>query len=143
MVEAWKDPYRGYRFKIEIEGIVVGGFSEATGLQVEKLTEEVAEGGVNDTVYIIPKGTKYQNLVLKRGLTDSTMLERWQKEVIDGSIKRRTVHVILLDADGSDAARWSFIKTFPVKWVCGELKADSNSVVFETLELAHQGFGRY
>lgn len=40
-----KDPYRGFRFRVEIEGIIAGGFSEVSGLQVETQVEEHREGG--------------------------------------------------------------------------------------------------
>ena len=40
------DPYLGFRFLVEIEGLIVGGFSEVSGLQAETEFEEVREGGV-------------------------------------------------------------------------------------------------
>ncbi len=36
-----QDPYLGCRFLVEIEGLIVAGFSELSGLQVEVGTEEV------------------------------------------------------------------------------------------------------
>lgn len=138
-----KDPYRCFRFRIEIDGLIVGGFSEATGLQGETQIEEYKEGGVNHHIHRLPKETKYPNLVLKRGLTDSEVLWDWHKDVASGKFERKTVHVILLDDGGKDAWRWSFEKAYPVKWAGTELKADSNSVAFETIELAHNGFKRF
>lgn len=89
------------------------------------------------------KETKYTNLVLKRGLTDSDALWRWHQDVVAGRINRRTVHVILLDSTGSDTWRWSFEEAYPVKWSSTELKADSNSVEFESIEIAHHGFKKH
>ena len=40
------DPYQGYNFLIEIEGILAGGFSECSGLTVETEFFEFREGGV-------------------------------------------------------------------------------------------------
>ncbi len=68
------DPYFSFQFLIEINGLITGGFSEVSGLQVEIETEEYREGGTNDYVHKLPKGTKYSNLVLKRGITDSDVL---------------------------------------------------------------------
>ncbi len=135
------DPYRGFRFRIEINGLIVGGFSETTGIQRETQVEEVREGGVNDRVHRLPRETKYPNLVLKRGLTSSDALWKWHGDVISGKVVRRTVHVILLDPQGGDARRWSFENAYPVKWTGAELKADSNAVAFESIELVHTGFG--
>ena len=136
------DPFQGYRFKVEIENLLVGGFSEASGFQSETQLEDVREGGNNTFVHRLPKETRYQNLVLRRGLTDSETLDSWYTDVVEGRIVRKTVNVILLDADGSETWCMSFMKAFPVKWVGSEFKADSATVAVETVELAHDGFKR-
>ena len=70
-----------------IEGLLVAGFSEVSGLQAETEVEEVREGGVNDYVYKLPKGTKYQNLTLKKGMTISNDLWDWHRNVVAGKIR--------------------------------------------------------
>ncbi len=138
-----KDPYHGFLFRVEIEGIIVGGFSEVSGIQAETQLEEYKEGGVNDYIHRIPKETKFSNLVLKRGMTDSEALWKWHEGVVAGRFKRNTVHVILLDREGRDAWRWSFENAYPVKWSGGEFKADSGAMAFETIEFAHNGFKKF
>ena len=44
------DPYMGFRFLVEIQGLIVAGFTEVTGLQAETEFEEIKEGGVNDHI---------------------------------------------------------------------------------------------
>lgn len=138
-----KDPYHGFRFRVEIMGLIVGGFAEITGFQIETQVEEYREGGLNDHLHRLPKETKYQNLVLKRGLTDSEILWKWHQEVTMGKIERRTVNVILMDSLGQETWRLGFEKAYPVKWSGTEFKADNNGVSFETLELAHHGFKKF
>src|SRR5262249_45696672 len=46
-----RDPYLGYNFAVEIEGLVAGGFSEVTGLAVEVETQDYREGGVNGFIH--------------------------------------------------------------------------------------------
>ncbi|PHP45458.1 hypothetical protein B6V01_004070, partial [Methanosarcinales archaeon ex4572_44] len=75
------DPYQSFRFLVEIHGLIVGGFSEVSGLQAETETEEIREGGVNDHVHKLPKITKYPNITLKRGITDSDILWRWHRDM--------------------------------------------------------------
>ena len=66
------DPYLGFKFLVEIEGLVVGGFSEVTGLQVETEVETYREGGLNEYVHKLAGPTRYpSNLVLKHGMTES------------------------------------------------------------------------
>ena len=133
------DPYLSFRFNVEIEGLFVGAFSEVSGLQIEVETEEYKEGGVNDYVHKFPKMAKYQNLVLKKGITNSNDLWEWHQDVVKGIVKRRRVSIVLLDSTGNEKWRWGFEEAYPVKWTGPDLKADTNAVAVESLELCHNG----
>ncbi|HEY9617777.1 MAG TPA: phage tail protein [Microcoleaceae cyanobacterium] len=133
------DPYLAFNFKVEIRGLVVAGFSDVTGLQAETETEDYREGGLNTFVHKLAKLTKYPNLVLKRGLTDSDTLWQWHQQVVSGKIQRQNGSVILLDTTGTEKWRWNFSQAYPVKWTGPDFKADGNSVAIESLELAHNG----
>lgn len=133
------DPYLGCRFVVEIDDLIVGGFSEVSGLQVETETEDYREGGVNDHVHKLPKGTKYSNLILKRGITDSDALWKWHQDVVTGKIERKSGRVILQDAEGNAKWLWAVEDLFPVKWTGPDFKADGSAVAIESLELVHRG----
>jgi phage tail-like protein len=132
-------PYASFRFRVEIEGIIVAQVSEVTGLQSETETEPYEEGGVNDFVHQLPGRTKYQRITLKRGITDMEDLWRWRRDVVNGMIRRKNGSVILLDSTGEEKWRWNFTGAFPVKWSGPDLRADSATVAFESIELAHHG----
>jgi len=134
-----KDPYRAFRFRIEIDGITAACFSDVSGLQIETKTDSYEEGGVNDFVHYFPKRTKYQHLTLKRGLSDSDELWKWYKEVISGKFKRKNGSIILMDSAGEDVWRWNFVSAYPVKWIGPDFKAETNSIAFETIEIVHNG----
>ncbi|MBU7005777.1 phage tail protein [Phosphitispora fastidiosa] len=134
-----KDPYANFSFLVEIGGLIAGGFSEVSGLQAETETEEYREGGVNEYVHKLPKITKHTNLTLKRGITDSDVFWKWHRDVISGKIERKNGSVILLDAAGNEKWRWNFSQAYPVKWNGPELKAESNTIAVETIELTHHG----
>ena len=134
-----KDPYLSFRFLVEIQGLIVGGFSEVSGLQAETEFEEIREGGVNDYVHKLPKITKYPNITLKSGITDSDVLWEWHQDVVNGKFERKTVFIILKDSGGKEKCLWYLIDAYPVKWIGPDLKADSSTVAVETLELAHNG----
>jgi len=133
------DPYLSFRFRVEVGNLIVANVSEVSGLQMEVETESYEEGGVNDFIHNFPKRTKYQPLVLKRGITDLDDLWSWYKDVRTGTIERKNIAVILMDSTESDKWRWTFQGAYPVKWTGPELKADSNTVAFESVELVHQG----
>jgi len=139
MILRGNNPYMGYRFLVEFEGVTIGGFSEVSGLQAETKVATVKEGGVNDHLHKIPEGTEYPNLTLKRGITDSKLLWLWYRGVVRGKVVRRNIFVILLDASGNEKWRWLFANAYPVKWVGPDLKADSAAVAFESVEIAHEG----
>ncbi|MBN8592382.1 MAG: phage tail protein [Anaerolineae bacterium] len=135
-----KDPYLGFNFQIEIQGLVVGGFMEVSGLQLEIQIKEYQEGGQNAFVHKLPGPARFPgNLTLKRGLSDSDLLWDWQSKVAAGNIQRRNGSVILLDETGVEKLRWNFFNAYPVRWNGPQFNAETASVAFETLELAHTG----
>jgi phage tail-like protein len=134
-----KNPYRKFRFLIELEGLIVGGFSEVSGLQVETEIETIEEVGVNNYVHKLQKKTKYPNIVLKRGILDSNKIWKLHQDVVNGKTSRKSGFIILLNSMGNEKRRWRFTQAYPVKWSGPELKADGNDVEVESLELVHEG----
>ena len=122
--------------------MVVGSFSEVSGLEVNTEFEEIKEGGVNHFVHKLPKISKYANLVLKRGITNSDLLFKWHQNVIMGIIDRKPLTVILVDTRKRELKKWMYQNAFPVKWTGPDLKADSNTVAIESVEMVHQGLLR-
>lgn len=136
------DPCLSFRFLVEIDGLVTGGFSEISGLQIETVTETYREGGVNDYEHKLAGPTRYPaNLVMKRGLTDS-ILWTWCQDVRQGIIQRKSVSIILLDSGGEERWRWNLEGAYPVRWNGPDLRAGTGEVALETLELVHQGLKR-
>lgn len=133
------DPYMSYRFAIEINGIIKG-FAEASGLQAEVQTEDFREGGLNEFSHKIIKGSTYQNITLKRGLTNGDELWRWHRDVIRGKVERKNLSIVLLDHQGNETWRWNFEQVLPTKWTGPDLKAEGSNIAFETLEFVHHGF---
>ncbi len=130
-------------FRVEIQNLIVGGFSECSGLQVETEVEEHREGGLNEYSHKLPKGSKYGTIVLKRGFVNSNELWNWNRDVVAGVVnQRKDLSIILTDRQGTDICRWNVSKALPVKWSGSEFKADANAVLVETLELVHHGFAK-
>jgi|SRR5262245_55485271 phage tail-like protein len=136
------DPYQVFNFLVEIEGIIAGGFSELSGLQVETEYMDYREGGQNDFVHRLAGPTKYPPLVLKRGLTQIDGLWVWHQEIAHGRVTRKNGTIYLLDKQGSPVMWWDFKEAYPVRWTGPELRASSNEVAFESIELAHRGLHR-
>jgi len=133
------DPYVGFNFLVEVEGLLVGGFSDVSGLSVETEVETYQEGGQNAFVHHFAGRTKHPNLVLKRGLTDIEGLWSWHQDVATGTIKRRNGSIFLLDRQRLPAMWWNFMDAYPVKWSGPDLRAESGQVAVESVELVHRG----
>ena len=141
-MSARTDPYRNYRFAVEIDSLVVGGFSEVRGLERELQVEEYNEGGVDGFTHAFPDRMTSPNLVLKRGLTDSAAFWDWIQQVARGVVERKSGRVIVLDSVGEEVRGWAFREAYPVKWTGPELRADEGTVAFETVELTHRGLSK-
>jgi phage tail-like protein len=135
------DPYRGFRFVVEIDGANAGGFQTVSGIERRTEIEPYREGGVNDFERQLVVKTTYPALVLKRGLVDVTLWD-WHQDVLNGTVQRRTVSVLLLDDRGEEAWRWICAEAFPAKWTGAELDAGASAVATESVELVHHGITR-
>lgn len=135
------DPYLSTRFRLRLNQIDVGGFSEVTGLEASMQPADYQEGGVNDFTHKLPTRIEYANVSLKRGVTDSHELWGWLDDARNGKTAdlRRTVQVFLQNRAGKDVRGWEVQAAYPIRWAGPELKADQGAVAIETLELAHHG----
>lgn len=140
-----KDPYRNFRFLVEIDGIVQAGFSEVSIPDASSEVIEYREGNEPTTVRKLPGLEKYGNVTLKWGITHSMELyEKWRKPVEEGKMKdaRKNVAVILMDEEGNPGARWEFENAWPSKYDAPELSAKGTDVAVETLEIVHERMRR-
>ena len=134
------DPYLSFKFRVELDGIWSGGFSEVSGLQVEIETEDYREGGVNEYIHKLAGPARYpSNIILKHGLLDAVQRWEWQQAIVKGAIRRQSASIILMNSAGKDQWRWNCRDAYPVRWSGPDLRAGSAEVAIETLELAHRG----
>jgi phage tail-like protein len=134
------DPYGQFNFLIEIDGVVKGGFSEASGLTTDTNIIEYREGSEqHGSTRKLPGLIKYNNIVLKRGWTKDKSLWQWRKKAIDGKTQRNNGSIVLLDEARNEALRFNFREGWPSKWEGPALNAKTSEVAIETLEIAHEG----
>jgi phage tail-like protein len=136
-----QDPFRGFRFLIEIEGITSGGFARVKGLMREVKHESYREGGVNEYEHKLLTQVSYPVVVLERGLALDD-LWRWAEAAAEGDVQRKTVRIRLQDEANEKAWAWQIEHAVPVKWTASDLDAATSQVVMESLELAHHGLRR-
>lgn len=132
------------KLKVEIS------FQSVTGLSVDMQTETLKEGGENRFEHILPVRTKYNALVLKRGLLQDSEIIKWCMDaILNFDIRPLNLLVNLLHVDDSNPndstkseplMRWKVINAWPKKWSVSEFNAEQNSMAIETLELNYSYF---
>lgn len=132
------DPYRGFNFLVEIDGITQAGFQEVGGLDSTTDPIEYREGTDPNHVRKLPGLHKVSAITLKRGITDSDELWKWRMTVVNGKAERKNGSVVLRDEKGNEKIRWNFLNAWPSKWSGPALNATSNAVAIESLEIAFE-----
>lgn len=122
-------------------------FQEVSGIEAELGTEDVAEGGENRFVYRLPKQTKYQPLVLKRGVvTQDSALGQWVASTIGATLAQpivpQNLMVLLLGEGAKPLISWTFYNAYPLKWKTAALNSMENDVLTESLEFSYSYFVR-
>ncbi len=135
-------PHGKFRYKVEVEGMELGGFSEVSGFDATIDVIEYREGDKVQTPMKIPGLKKYGNITLKQGVADSKELYNWISTGFEKDVVRKTVTITLLDIAGEAAAVWQVTQAWPTKYTAPDFNATSSEIAVETLELAHEGLTR-
>lgn len=96
-----------HNFKLEIDGVIVGGFKSLSGLEAEIEVIEYRDG--DDPITHKRAGkAKYKNIVLKRGFVADPSLSEWYEKVLAGTTDRKSGSVIFLDRESNEVVRMTF-----------------------------------
>jgi phage tail-like protein len=86
--------------------------------------------------------TKYGNISLKWGITDSMDLYQWHNRVVESGAEkeRKEISIVLIDEAGNDKSRWDIVEAWPTKYDPTDFSAKGSEVAIENLEIVHEGF---
>lgn len=135
------DPYAGFAFRVEVDGMFRGAFTDVGGIDTTIEVAEYTEGGDRHSRKL-PGKVKYSNITLKYGLTDDRFLYDWMLEAAQGNVVRRSGSIVVLDLQGNEKVRWNFKEAWPTTWKGPTLAAKSNEYAIEEIDLAHEGIER-
>jgi len=151
------NPFRGFKFRVDIPGFKGAGFQKVSGLKEATDVVEYREGTDKVTVSKLPGLTTYDNVTLERGLTQGNDFRTWREQVVriqtsgndapDDSLDAnrsesefyRSVIITLVDKGGQDVKQWTLWNAWPCALEYGDLDAQSSDVIIETMELCHEG----
>jgi phage tail-like protein len=131
-----QDPYKNYRFLVEIDGLVQAGFAECSGFGSEVQVIEYREGGDPTNARKLPGMAKYPDITLKWGVTDSRELYDWHLSALNGELQRKNGSVVILDDKGQEKLRWNFFGAWPSKYTAPSFNAKGNDIAIDTLTVS-------
>lgn len=135
-------PYAKFRYKVEIDGLEAGGFSEASGFDASIDVIEYREGDMVQTPMKLPGLKKYGNITLKQGVADSMVMYEWMIAGVEGEVERKTITITILDETETATSSWQVINAWPAKYTAPDFNALSSEVAIESIEIAHEGMTR-
>lgn len=140
---AYTDPYRGYNFKLEIQGVTEGHFTEVSGMETKVAPIAYREAGNSQVVHYVPGRTEYGAVTLRYGLTQSRELWDWFMTGVKGKVQRKNLSVVLLDSDGAtEVMRWNLVNAWATEWRGAPLDTRGNEVAIESLTLVCESLER-
>ncbi len=135
------DPYSGYNFRVEIDGITRAGFKDCSGLEASQEANTYREGTDRGlTMRKLSGLITYGDITLSRGITGDSELWTWRESIMNGNMDRRNLSIVLMNDRGEDTIRWNVRNCWPTKWTGPSLDATSDEVAIEQLDLTHEGF---
>ena len=142
------DPYRNFKFTVDIGGFTQAGFQKVTGLKETTEIIEYREGGENEAPQKFPGQSNSDPLVFERGMFSFDDLTAWRKLVFDADQQngaqgddnyRKDIVIYLNDKSGTRVAQWSYRGTWISELSEGDLDATGNDIYIESMTLATQG----
>lgn len=143
---AEKDPLVSSWFGVEFQGAISGAFRECSGIGSEnEVVESKASGPKGEFVLKkVPGRMKWNNITLKRGITDTMDLWKWRQLVEEGKITeaRKNGSIVMFNQQGQEMARWDFTNAWPSKLTGPSTNATNNELAIEELEIVHEQYKR-
>lgn len=147
------DPYKNFKFRVKWDGRYVAGVSKVGAL---KRTTDVVEhrvGGDPSTVRKSPGQTKFEAIMLERGVTHDKEFEQWANKVWNygsglGSETsladfRKDVIIEVYNEAGQPALAYKVYRCWVSEYqAVPELDASGNAVAIQTLKLENEGWER-
>jgi phage tail-like protein len=131
--------YLNGNFLVEIDGLLAAAFMEVSGLEATIEIIEYRSGDAKQAaVQKLPGLHKFTNITLKRGLVQDLSLWNWMQSGLNGNVERRAVSILLLDSQRNPVWRWNLTNAWPCKYTGPVLKAESDEVAIETLEICYE-----
>lgn len=141
-----KDPLGAYHFSLDVQGIETATFTDASGFDNETQIIEYRDVDKDGKIYIRKTfgGTKWADIVLKRGTTGDNSLFTWRQAVLDGNYDsaRKDGTITGRDPTGKAVIQFNFKRGWISKYQGPSYSAKGNDVAVESITITHEGLER-
>ncbi|MFT5432728.1 MAG: phage tail-like protein [Myxococcota bacterium] len=144
-----KDHYPDFGFRIEMEGMDVGGFQKVEGLSMS--VEPIEYQHSNDITPRKRMGRiKVENVKLIKGYINTPDLFEWCEEAMKGDVSRKSISLILLSPEaagqwgtwGPELCRYNLYDCWPTKWSSFRMDGKGQGALVEEIELVVESVQR-
>lgn len=147
------DPYKNFKFRVKWDGKYVAGISKVGALKRTTESVEHREGGDPSMSRKSPGRTKYDPIMLERGVTHDKDFEQWAnmawnygsglgKEV---SLKdfRKDIIIELMNEAGQVAISYKVFRCWVSEFTAlPQLDANANAISIQSIQLQNEGWER-
>lgn len=152
MANVHQDPFRSFRFLVELENgaAVVAAFSQFSGVKFEVDHVEARGGddarGVMEAVSTL---TRFNPVTLTKGVVGDEAFLDWLFSAAAGSeagprpgVGARTINVVALDDRGRRGIVWTLKEAYPIAYELAPMDSGSSAVLSESMTFAIRGVER-
>lgn len=143
------DPYENFRFKVSWDGRHVAGVSKVSGLRRTTDVFDYREGGNFGASVKVVGRTKYEPIILERGVTHDRAFEEWANAVVAFGTGvglanfRKDVTIDVFDETGRRVLSYHVFRCWVSEYqAISDLNADADGALIEMIKLENEGWER-
>lgn len=147
------DPYKNLKFRIKWDGKYVAGVSRISALKRTTEVIEHREGGDPNLSRKSPGCTKFEPIILERGVTHDTEFEQWANKIwnfgagfgAEVSLKdfRKDLIIELYNEAGQLVIAYKVFRCWVSEFqALPDLDANSNAIAIQYIKLENEGWER-
>ena len=147
------DPYKNFKFRVIWDGKVVAGISRVSALKRTTEVLEYRDGGDPSVIRKLPGRTRFEPIILERGVTHDTAFEKWANKVwslhagagSEVSLKdfRKDIIIQVQNEAGQLVLAYKVYRCWVSEYqALPDLDANASAVAIQYIKLENEGWER-
>lgn len=137
-------PYGNQHFRVDLGDGAEGGSAGFSEIILPDISIDVIEyrngNSREQGIQKLPGLARYDDVILRRGVTGSLNLYEWIHQVRSGeeNVKRNVAIQLLSEDRAAVVLTWKLFRAWPIKHSFGDLNATGTDVAMEEIVLAYE-----